>query len=82
MSPETLAHTIQQHIIDATKIPSTIGIGPNMVMAKMALDLDSKRMSSGIARWTHDDLEQGCGQSPHCQKYGALDDKWNVVCSR
>ena len=57
MSPETLAHTIQQHIIEATSIPSTIGIGPNMVMAKMALDLDSKRMTSGIARWTHDDLE-------------------------
>ncbi len=57
VSPETLAHTIQQHIMKETKIPSTIGIGPNMVMAKMALDLDSKRMSSGIARWTHDDLE-------------------------
>jgi DNA polymerase V len=57
VSPETLAHTIQQHILKETKIPSTIGIGPNMVMAKMALDLDSKRMSSGIARWTHDDLE-------------------------
>jgi DNA polymerase V len=57
MSPETLAHTIQQHIMEETKIPSTIGIGPNMVMAKMALDLDSKRMTSGIARWTHDDLE-------------------------
>ena len=57
MNPETLAHTIQQHVYEATKIPSTIGIGPNMVMAKMALDLDSKHMASGIARWTHEDLE-------------------------
>jgi DNA polymerase V len=57
MLPETLAHTIQQHILAQTKIPSTIGIGPNMVMAKMALDLDSKHMASGIARWTHEDLE-------------------------
>jgi DNA polymerase V len=57
MSPEALAHTIQQHVYEVTKIPSTIGIGPNMVMAKMALDLDSKHMASGIARWTHEDLE-------------------------
>ena len=57
MLPETLAHTIQQHILTQTKIPSTIGMGPNMVMAKMALDLDSKHMASGIARWTHEDLE-------------------------
>ncbi|XMB86468.1 hypothetical protein RJG79_01335 [Mycoplasmatota bacterium WC44] len=52
-----LAHTIQDDIFKRTKIHSTCGIGPNMLMAKLALDLDSKKSKTGIAYWTHEDIE-------------------------
>lgn len=57
MNAEELAHTIQQDILAQTKIPSTCGIGPNMLLAKLALDLDSKTSKTGIARWTLEDIE-------------------------
>lgn len=56
MTVEELALDIQNTILERTKIYSTCGIGPNMLMAKLALDLDSKGTRSGIARWTHEDL--------------------------
>lgn len=56
MTVEELALDIQKTIFKRTKIHSTCGIGPNMLLAKFALDLDSKQMESGIARWTIEDL--------------------------
>ncbi|XMB67789.1 hypothetical protein RI065_04555 [Mycoplasmatota bacterium zrk1] len=52
-----LAHTIQAHILKQTKIHSTCGIGPNMLIAKLALDLDSKKSKTGICKWTYDDIK-------------------------
>jgi len=56
MTVEELALDIQKTIYKETQIYSTCGIGPNMLLAKFALDLDSKGTLSGIARWTLDDL--------------------------
>lgn len=57
MGAEELAYTIQQDVLRQTKISSTCGIGPNMLMAKLALDLDSKQSMNGIAHWTEEDIE-------------------------
>ncbi|GLC88921.1 Y-family DNA polymerase [Lysinibacillus piscis] len=53
-TPEETAKAIQQAIYNQFCIPSSIGIGPNMLMAKLALDLDAK--DTGFAQWTYDDV--------------------------
>ena len=38
------------------KITATCGIGDNMLLAKMALDIEAKHNTDNIAIWTYDDL--------------------------
>lgn len=52
-----LAETILDDIFSKTGIPATCGIGPNMLLAKIALDIESKKNKNGIAKWTYDDVE-------------------------
>lgn len=56
-SPENIAEKIQINIKYNFGLPCTIGIGPNMLMAKLALDLESKSAPNGIAKWTYDDIQ-------------------------
>ena len=49
---------IIERIYKDTKIYSTCGIGPNMLMAKLALDIDSKHREDFIAKWDYDDLPE------------------------
>ncbi|MFJ6211611.1 DNA polymerase thumb domain-containing protein [Lysinibacillus sp. NPDC092081] len=53
-SPEQAAKMIQQAIYEQFRIPSAIGMGPNMLIAKLALDLDAKK--TGFAKWTYEDI--------------------------
>ncbi|MEK5232219.1 UV damage repair protein UvrX [Lysinibacillus sp. FSL K6-0232] len=52
--PEETAKDIQRAIYDQFRIPSAIGMGPNMLMAKLALDIEAKK--SGFAKWTYEDI--------------------------
>lgn len=53
---EETAKAIQQAIYRQFRIYSAVGMGPNMLMAKLALDLDAKK--TGFARWTYDDVQK------------------------
>ncbi|MBG9452882.1 UV damage repair protein UvrX [Lysinibacillus sphaericus] len=53
-SPEETAKEIQKAIFDQFNIPSAVGMGPNMLIAKLALDLEAKK--TGFARWTYEDI--------------------------
>ena len=53
-SPIETAKAIQQAIYNQFRIPSAVGMGPNMLMAKLALDLEAKK--TGFAKWTYDDV--------------------------
>ena len=53
--PEETIITIQQEILDTLQLHSTAGMGPNMLMAKLALDLEAKK--TGFAKWTFDDVQ-------------------------
>jgi DNA polymerase V len=46
---------IQDDLIRFFGLPSAAGVGPNMLMAKLALDLEAKK--SGFAEWTYDDVQ-------------------------
>lgn len=53
---EELASIILRDILETTKIPATCGIGPNMLLSKIALDVESKKSPTFIAKWTYDDV--------------------------
>ena len=53
-----IAKMIMDEIYKETKVYSTCGIGPNMLMAKLALDIESKHSPDFIAKWEYDDLPE------------------------
>lgn len=53
-----IAKMIMNEIYKETKVYSTCGIGPNMLIAKLALDIESKHSPDFIAKWDYDDLPQ------------------------
>lgn len=50
------ARKILDTIYKETKIYGTCGIGPNMLIAKLALDIESKHSPDFIAKWSYEDL--------------------------
>ena len=52
-----LVRKIQRTIYARTKLVSTAGIGENMLMAKLCLDLDGKKKPPYISEWTKDDVK-------------------------
>lgn len=56
MTDIELAKHILKTIYDETKLYATCGIGPNMLMAKLALDIESKKAKDFVAKWTYEDI--------------------------
>lgn len=52
-----LAIEIMNEIKKQTGITATCGIGPNLLLAKIALDIESKTNKDNIAKWTYDDVK-------------------------
>lgn len=57
MNDITLAKTIMHKIKEKTGLTSTCGIGPNLLLAKIALDIESKQSKDFIAKWTYKDIK-------------------------
>ena len=57
LTEEELAVKILQTIETKTGLTATCGIGPNMLLAKLAMDIDAKKYKNGIAKWTYEDIE-------------------------
>ncbi|PHG74418.1 Y-family DNA polymerase [Bacillus wiedmannii] len=55
-TPYEFAVNFQKEIYSKTRLESTIGIGPNILMSKLALDLESKKNENGIAQWEYEDI--------------------------
>lgn len=51
-----LALTILKTIKEKTGLTATCGIGPNMLLAKVAMDIEAKHNADFIAKWTYDDI--------------------------
>jgi len=56
MSTYELAETIIKRIKEKTGLTTTAGIGPNLLLAKVAMDIEAKHVSTNIAEWTYDDV--------------------------
>lgn len=55
-SPYELARIIQNDIYRQTSINSTIGIGSNILLAKISMDIEAKHTKEGIAEWRYQDV--------------------------
>jgi DNA polymerase V len=53
---QTIAKKIRSDIEREFQLPCAVGIGPNMLMAKLCLDLEAKK--HGIAEWTYEDVQE------------------------
>lgn len=51
----TVAQKIRDDIEREFQLPCAIGIGPNMLLSKLCLDLEAKK--KGIAEWTYEDVK-------------------------
>ena len=57
MDAYELAKKIINKVYENTKLTVTAGIGPNMLLAKVAMDIEAKHVKDNIAVWTYDDVE-------------------------
>lgn len=67
-----VAKLIQKEIYDITGINSTIGIGSNMLLAKVSMDIEAKHTPSGIAEWRYEDVPN------KLWKINNLTDMWGI----
>ena len=51
-----LAEEILNKIYEQTGLTATCGIGPNLLLAKVAMDIEAKKYKNGIAKWTYNDV--------------------------
>ncbi len=54
---EEMAQIILNDILETTGLYATCGIGPNMLLSKLALDIESKNAPNFLAKWTYDDVK-------------------------
>lgn len=54
--PEEMAKAIQGSKMRGFGLFCTVGIGDNMLLSKLALDLESKKAKNGVARWRYEDV--------------------------
>lgn len=57
MSDYEIAKCILNDIRKKTGLTATCGIGPNILLAKVAMDMEAKKNKDGIAKWTYDDVK-------------------------
>nr|WP_245746092.1 UV damage repair protein UvrX [Evansella caseinilytica] len=53
-----LAAQIRDDLYKYFGLTCSIGIGPNMLLAKVCLDMEAKQTPDGIAKWTYDDIKE------------------------
>jgi len=51
-----LALEILKSVEKKTGLTATCGIGPNMLLAKVSMDIEAKHTKDNIAKWTYDDV--------------------------
>ena len=69
---EEIASKIQEQVFNETGIVTTIGIGPNPLLAKLALDNAAKQKSPWQAYWGYEDIPNTTW------KISRLTDFWSI----
>ncbi len=53
-----LAEEILKTVEEKTGLTATCGIGPNLLLAKVAMDTEAKKYKNGIAKWGYKDIPE------------------------
>jgi len=77
-----LALIIQRAVFAETGVDVTFGIGPNPLMAKLALDFEGKKALSGIASWDYEDLPQKLWPMRSLKKMWGIGERTEVKLKR
>ena len=56
-TPKELALDIMNTVYKKTGLCATAGIGPNLLLAKISMDIEAKHNKDFIAEWTYEDIE-------------------------
>ena len=67
-----LALDILKKVKEKTGLTATCGIGPNMLLAKVSMDIEAKPNKDCIAKWTYDDIPD------KLWKINPLSDMWGI----
>ncbi|MFC3900667.1 Y-family DNA polymerase [Aliicoccus persicus] len=57
-SPYALAKLLKDEIYAETNIHSSVGIGDNILLSKVSLDIEAKKQPDGIAEWRYHDVPE------------------------
>lgn len=57
-SPEEVVKQIQEEILRKLRIYTSVGLGVNPLLAKVAMDVEAKKNESLFARWTYQDVPE------------------------
>lgn len=57
MNDYDLSLKILNEIKTKTGLTATCGIGPNILIAKIAMDIEAKHVKNNITKWTYDDIK-------------------------
>ncbi|MTD42191.1 excinuclease ABC subunit A [Erwinia sp. CPCC 100877] len=71
-SPAALAGRIQRRIKEETGLTITIGIGDNPLLAKLAMDIEAKLHTNGLAEWHYEDVPE------KVWRIESLTDMWGI----
>ena len=52
-----LALLIMKTVLEKTGLTTTAGIGPNVLLAKIAMDIEAKHNKNCLSKWTYKDIE-------------------------
>ncbi|HOB26390.1 MAG TPA: Y-family DNA polymerase [Bacilli bacterium] len=72
MDDYNLARKIINEVYNKTGLTVTAGIGPNMLLAKVAMDVDAKHVKDNIAYWDYDSIPD------HLWKITPLSKMWGI----
>lgn len=53
-----LALKIKDEIYEKTQILCAVGIGPNVLLSKVALDMEAKKADHGVVQWCYEDVPE------------------------
>ena len=77
-TPRDFARRLKDEIYKVTNIHCAIGIGENLLLSKVALDIEAKKMKDGITEWRYYDVEEKLWNIKPLSKFWGINTKSEV----
>ncbi|PGL85646.1 DNA repair protein [Bacillus sp. AFS054943] len=81
-TPYEFAMKFKEEVYRKTRIECTIGIGPNPLMAKIAMDTCAKKNKDGISHWKYEDVPEKLWPIRPLSKFWSISTKTEAKLNR